>query len=289
MFLSVAFSLTAHSTGKERDETGLDYFGARYYSGAHGRFTSPDPLLNSGRPWIPQSWNRYAYTFNNPLRYTDPTGLFEWDETLGGKRSLEELDEWAGDDQERKLAARGIRELRQRIIRELNRMKNSRNPRLQNAAKAIGEPGEINGVKISMGDVRAGLDAEISYFSPLKIDANGNPILDIRVRPGARGDLLFQDLSHEGTHASQAQSFVKGSSPSILGIDAEIEAYEATTAAARERGASRFGPTGSGFIFWDSSWSRVDKQTRPKQEIEKYLRFSGQYSDDDLYSPAFTK
>ncbi len=67
-------------TGKDRDgETGLDYFGARYFSGAQGRFTSPDPLLNSGRPWLPQSWNRYAYALNNPLRFTDPTGLYEWD------------------------------------------------------------------------------------------------------------------------------------------------------------------------------------------------------------------
>jgi RHS repeat-associated protein len=54
-------------TGKERDaETGLDYFGARYLSSPQGRFTSPDPLLNSGRPEIPQSWNRYSYTLNNP-------------------------------------------------------------------------------------------------------------------------------------------------------------------------------------------------------------------------------
>ena len=38
-------------TGKERDnETGLDYFGARYMSSAQGRFTSPDPFLNSGHP-----------------------------------------------------------------------------------------------------------------------------------------------------------------------------------------------------------------------------------------------
>lgn len=64
-------------TGKERDaETGLDYFGARYYSGGQGRFTSPDPLLNSGRPDNPQSWNRYSYAFNNPLRFTDSTGLY---------------------------------------------------------------------------------------------------------------------------------------------------------------------------------------------------------------------
>ncbi len=37
-------------TGKERDaESGLDYFGARYLSSSMGRFTSPDPMLNSGR------------------------------------------------------------------------------------------------------------------------------------------------------------------------------------------------------------------------------------------------
>ena len=63
-------------TSKERDaETGLDYFGARYMSSAQGRFTSPDPLLGSGRPEDPQSWNRYAYGFNNPLRFIDPSGL----------------------------------------------------------------------------------------------------------------------------------------------------------------------------------------------------------------------
>jgi RHS repeat-associated protein len=34
-----------HFTGKERDaESGLDYFGARYYSSSMGRFSSPDPL-----------------------------------------------------------------------------------------------------------------------------------------------------------------------------------------------------------------------------------------------------
>ncbi len=63
-------------TGKERDsETGLDYFGARYFSGAQGRFTTPDPLMASAKASNPQSWNRYAYVFNNPLRHIDPDGL----------------------------------------------------------------------------------------------------------------------------------------------------------------------------------------------------------------------
>ncbi|MCA2968812.1 MAG: RHS repeat-associated core domain-containing protein [Acidobacteriaceae bacterium] len=62
-------------TGKERDgETGLDYFGARYFSGAQGRFTSPDaPFADQNRD-DPQSWNLYGYVRNNPLAHVDPTG-----------------------------------------------------------------------------------------------------------------------------------------------------------------------------------------------------------------------
>lgn len=62
-------------TQKERDnETGLDYFGARYLSSIQGRFTGVDPLLESAVPSLPQSWNRYSYVLNNPLAFTDPTG-----------------------------------------------------------------------------------------------------------------------------------------------------------------------------------------------------------------------
>jgi RHS repeat-associated protein len=70
-------------TGKERDgNTGLDYFGARYFSGAQGRFTSPDPMVHPRESQFgeegfladPQRWNKYAYALNNPLRYIDPDG-----------------------------------------------------------------------------------------------------------------------------------------------------------------------------------------------------------------------
>ena len=65
---------SAKFTGKQRDaETGLDYFGARYFSAAQGRFMSPDSTAYS-KMSNPQSWNLYAYSFNNPLRFIDPTG-----------------------------------------------------------------------------------------------------------------------------------------------------------------------------------------------------------------------
>ncbi len=62
-------------TSKERDnETGLDYFGARYFSSTQGRFTSPDEFWKDSQIGDPQSWNKYAYVRNNPLRYVDPKG-----------------------------------------------------------------------------------------------------------------------------------------------------------------------------------------------------------------------
>jgi len=66
-----------HFTGKERDqESGLDYFGARYMSSNMGRFMSPDPSqLFYADLSDPQSLNLYSYGRNNPLVNVDPTGL----------------------------------------------------------------------------------------------------------------------------------------------------------------------------------------------------------------------
>ncbi len=72
----VAGGQTRKFTGKERDqETGYDYFGARYYGSKTGRFITIDPVYT----WRenledPQCWNRYAYGRNNPFRFVDPDG-----------------------------------------------------------------------------------------------------------------------------------------------------------------------------------------------------------------------
>jgi RHS repeat-associated protein len=57
-------------TGKERDqETGLDYFGVRYYAPWLGRWTSADPLgIGADGP------NLYLYVRGSPIALTDPNG-----------------------------------------------------------------------------------------------------------------------------------------------------------------------------------------------------------------------
>jgi RHS repeat-associated protein len=72
-------------TSKERDpESGNDYFGARYYSSALGRFTTPDwaakPTAVPYAEFIdPQTLNLYGYGRNNPLSNADRNGHCVWD------------------------------------------------------------------------------------------------------------------------------------------------------------------------------------------------------------------
>ncbi len=74
-------------TGEEIDtETGLVYLRARYYDPALGRFISPDPFL--GRLAEPITQNRYVYVKNNPLGFTDPSGLADFDWQMAGKSAF---------------------------------------------------------------------------------------------------------------------------------------------------------------------------------------------------------
>ncbi len=65
-------------TGQELDpETGLYYYGGRYYDPELARFISPDMFVP--QPDNPQSLNRYSYVINNPQRHIDPSGHSFWD------------------------------------------------------------------------------------------------------------------------------------------------------------------------------------------------------------------
>lgn len=68
MNTGVRFTFSA----KERDsETGLSYFGARYYTSDLGIWLSVDPKAH----WYPSS-SAYVYTMNNPVNLIDPNGMW---------------------------------------------------------------------------------------------------------------------------------------------------------------------------------------------------------------------
>ena len=77
--------MTVLYTGKERDaETGLDFFGARYFSAAQGRFTSPDwsavpqpiPYADLGDP---QTLNLYSSSAEGVTRHPYPSANWNGD------------------------------------------------------------------------------------------------------------------------------------------------------------------------------------------------------------------
>jgi RHS repeat-associated protein len=92
-----SFQVSRRFTGQVFDaESGLYYYNARYYDPELGRFIQADTTI-SDLP-NPQSYNRYSYCLNDPLRYNDPSGhvstlaaFFGFGET----EAASEADTWA--------------------------------------------------------------------------------------------------------------------------------------------------------------------------------------------------
>lgn len=79
-------------TGHEEiEEVGLIHMNGRVYDQTLGRFVSADPIIQA--PFVTNSFNRYAYVWNNPLKYIDPTGFEineEWQDVINNKPHKED-------------------------------------------------------------------------------------------------------------------------------------------------------------------------------------------------------
>ncbi len=59
-------------TDQKRDDTGLYYYGARYYDPSLGTFISPDAIVPDASHVF--GYNRFMYGYGNPMRFIDPSG-----------------------------------------------------------------------------------------------------------------------------------------------------------------------------------------------------------------------
>ena len=232
-------------TGKERDgESGLDYFGARYYGSSMGRFMSPDPLLNSGRPDNPQTWNRYSYVLNNPLKMVDPTGLYNLD----------------ADCLKNKACAANAEKLRNGVAdltKAANGMKaGADKDRLLGALKTLGTENDGNNVGVSF----AALGGSAAGHTDALADSSGKLTgFKITLDPSKNGssDIFGINASHESTHINNLQD------RSFSDFSDEYRAYQTSAAAASalwqyhgSQGTGTFtlnGKSGKS-IIWNSSW-----------------------------------
>lgn len=242
-------------TGKERDwETNLDNFGARYNSSDLGRFMSPDPLLNSGRPTNPQTWNRYAYTLNNPLNLTDPTGLYDVANHCP-----------QGDEHCLYMQAEHAKELKKaltNLAKQVASMKNgTEKTRLENALKALGTEGDHNGVAVTFGPTKGGgagetdpiYNEKTNTYSSFKLTLDPNHMNGIN-------DYAI-DAAHEGTHISDYQMYELNPNTSMQAFQIEYRGYETSVWAASALGESSFSVESQGATYplWNGNWGQVDK------------------------------
>jgi RHS repeat-associated protein len=236
--------------GKERDgESGLDNFGARYFASTLGRFQSPDPLLNSGKPWEPQSWNRYAYVDNNPLRYTDPLGLFKWAKNCdeGADAACKaERDRFRKALENTKKAAEGLEK------------GSKERKQLEKALKRIGEEGK-GSVRIAFGDAgttdgRPNLGLTVGNKITLNLNAVDQLSKDYQLNESEAAALDAGLVAHEGEHAGAGRFIVP-----FLTMSRERTAL--FTESFTYQGLRN---TDRVFNLWNESWRTVDNLTLDK-------------------------
>jgi RHS repeat-associated protein len=80
----------------------MHYAGARYYMSEIGRWNGTDPLADDLRPpkVFTPAWSPQAYSYNNPIGFSDPTGMapmdeFRVDRTTG---DIEKISNKGGDE-----------------------------------------------------------------------------------------------------------------------------------------------------------------------------------------------
>jgi len=224
-------------------------------------------LLNSGRPNLPQSWNRYAYTLNNPLKYIDPDGLYEWGASLGGKKSDAEVSEEIRNRRALFKAALARAQTNLEAIKKKFGETSDAYIKAQKAVDAYGTFGDKN--KVFVGVVADTKQDKAGNTSPM--DSNGNVYVTFQQSKFDQGlansggqmdtEALAGLTTHEGWHVDETKHGI-----SLGTWDSEYSGLFVQTVMGtveHPNGWAHFflGPEGNKreVQFWNSSWTEADR------------------------------
>ena len=263
-------------TGYERDgETDLDFAQARMFGSGLGRFTSPDPILSSASLGEPQSWNRYSYVLNNPLVFTDPTGMFIWTKALGGDVEDDDLTQHFTDEANKitdlKKRNKALKKIHKKVINIINRrnqiragieaakglltsdkLSESQKSEISRSINIYGKEGDDNNVIVGQTPDRNGR----TMFGE-----DGRIIVTFGVGNNAQ-EIAIQFV-HEGSHVADDVAFNNG----VAGSDISRFATEKRAWTVSAYAAKGFGFQGypsslpKNLRVWKEGWSEVDIST----------------------------
>jgi len=263
----------------ERDvETKLDYAQARYYASTQGRFISPDPLQSSGTIYAPQTWNRYSYGLNNPLKYIDPSGLYVWDASLGGSASDDELKKQKGGGKivDRRNEFRAALAAVSKAAGS-DKISPDQQAEILRAVQSYGKEGDANGVAVASGKVKDGAAAETSVNEAVNKGAflidngDGTVSANVKVTFNSKVSISGLDVAHEGSHSADRQRLASAinagrgegvfndSSLNITKYATEFRAYKVSSAMAQSLGMSSLAYNNGKHEIWNSGWKGADK------------------------------
>ncbi|MEP7337220.1 MAG: RHS repeat-associated core domain-containing protein, partial [Acidobacteriota bacterium] len=264
---------------KEWDnETGLNFFGARYFASSQGRFTSIDPMLASGSIYNPQTWNRYSYALNSPLNLIDPTGMY----TYAAGTSDEQKKQFEE-------SLKNMKEARDKYKKDKN---SDEYKSLDRALKAYGDPNKDNGVTVRFGSADTPGNTKVE----VKADQGGKltgPDITVTIDPSQNttAAALFQTVTHEGSHTADGLELIRSLPKDLTDTNAlttalnaplNLTSYETETRAyttqiygmsalASKFSVSSINQTWVRIEVWNSGWRGADAVTKRANGISAVL------------------